>query len=422
MSLQGPIVIVADRPAPELAAVLRARCGMPLVETDWAKAGETLVTSAPAAVVINEPATAARRGEIAAIELALVTMREPYLPVLTRVAAEAGPGIAGALPIAANSSPERVAARLSSARRVRTLHATIARRSATLDAEGGDPPEMSTGDPLEDAVAIVTGRGRGYPDLATAVGERMRLIGALSVETAARHLNSRGLDGIFIGDGFGPPTIDAFLTALGEDARFRDLPVALVSAVPVSVDCDALPNFERFDDTPAEVVQWMLPLVRLHAYEAQLQRQLAAIEARGMLDPQTGLFTMGAFQRDLGLAVADSLKSKLAMSLARFSFSETIDGRTARDAARQFARLVRSVDFACQASTDSILLALPNTTLRGAHAIARRIACDLKRAMLATNVADAQSDPGVTLAALKPTDTVASLLARVSESSRVAAE
>jgi GGDEF domain-containing protein len=416
MALQSPIVIVADRPSEELAATLKARCGCEIVETDWVRAANTVVKFLPSAVVIDEPATTAHKGFIAALDLALVTMRVPYVPVLARVGGNATRGIAGALPITEKSPPARVAARLSSALRIRTLHQTLARR-------GGEAAlELSDADPLDDAVAIVTGRGRGYPELATAVGEQMRLIGALSVETAARHLNSRGLDGIFIGDGFGPPTVDAFLTALGEDGRFRDLPVALVSAVPVSADCTPLPNFERFEGSPADVVRWMLPLVRLHAYEGQLQRQLAAVETNGMLDPHTGLFKAEAFARDLDAAVKDALASKLAMSLARFSFSMSFDDRVARDTARQFARLVRSADFACQESADSILLALPNTSLRNAHVIARRIACDLKQAMLAASLGEADDDPTVTLAALKPTDTRASLLARVSEPSLVAAQ
>ena len=81
---------------------------------------------------------------------------------------------------------------------------------------------------------LVTGRGRTYPELATIVGERVGLIGSLSVESAARYLNSRELNGIFIGEGYGPPMVDALLTALGEDTRFRDLPIALLGGAPVT--------------------------------------------------------------------------------------------------------------------------------------------------------------------------------------------
>lgn len=71
---------------------------------------------------------------------------------------------------------------------------------------------------------LVTGRGRSYPGLTMAAGERVGVIGALSVEQAASYLNARDVDGIVIGEGFGPPTLTAFLTALIADARFRDLP------------------------------------------------------------------------------------------------------------------------------------------------------------------------------------------------------
>ena len=51
------------------------------------------------------------------------------------------------------------------------------------------------------------------------MGERVGLIGALSVETAAKYLNARDVDGIVIGEGFNPRTVEAFLTVLGEDGK-----------------------------------------------------------------------------------------------------------------------------------------------------------------------------------------------------------
>ncbi|MBV9557494.1 MAG: GGDEF domain-containing protein, partial [Pseudolabrys sp.] len=184
-------------------------------------------------------------------------------------------------------------------------------------------------------------------------------------------------------------------------------------------DCSALPNYERLDGRPADIVRWMLPLVRLHAYEERLQRQLAAIEANGMIDPHTGLFTIVAFLRDLNRAIAETGARRATMSLARFSFLPFVDRRTNLDAARLTSKLVRSVDFACHASDGSILLAFPNTPLRDAHVIARRIANSLKGTMLgaATN-----NDPIVTLASFKPSDSAESLLSRVSDPAKLAAE
>ena len=52
------------------------------------------------------------------------------------------------------------------------------------------------------------------------------------------------------------------------------------------------------------------------------------------------------------------------LSVARFSFTDGSDKRVDLDAARQTSRLIRSVDFACQASDGSILLACPGTDLR----------------------------------------------------------
>jgi GGDEF domain-containing protein len=302
--------------------------------------------------------------------------------------------------------------------RVRTLHATALRRADSLKGEVDDLPALPDGDPLDDATVLVTGRGRTYPALTTAVGERVGLIGALAVETAAKYLNARDIDGIIVGEGLGARTVDAFLTALGDDTRFRDLPVALLCDFPNGFDRSRLPNLERLDGAPTGIV------VRLHAQEARLQRQLTALEAKGMLDPQTGLFTIRAFLRDLDRAVQDARERGIGMSLARFTFPPTTDRRTSMDAARLVSRLVRSVDFACRASDGSILLVFSGTALRSAHVVARRIAGILRQTMLLSESAEGKHfriDPTVTLAALKANDTVESLLGRVSEPSPVAA-
>jgi hypothetical protein len=90
------------------------------------------------------------------------------------------------------------------------------------------------------------------------------LVGALSIETAAKYLNARAIDGIVIGDGFSPQMVIALISVLAEDARFRDMPIAVlghrVNVAPLQV---LLANLERIDGRPEQVLDWMLPLVRL---------------------------------------------------------------------------------------------------------------------------------------------------------------
>src|SRR5262249_8834311 len=150
-----------------------------------------------------------------------------------------------------------------------------------------------------------------------------------------------------------------------------------------------------------------------HAFEARLQRQLAALEAKGLLDPQTGLFTVAAFLRDLNRAVDEAKVRGNAMTLARFTFPDAVDRRANIDAARLVSRLVRSADFACRADDGSILLTFSETALRSAHVVARRIANVLRHTMLSAEGDDGRPvrvDPTVTLAALKSNDTVETLL------------
>ncbi|HLH88545.1 MAG TPA: GGDEF domain-containing protein [Xanthobacteraceae bacterium] len=423
MSLQGPIVVVTDQKDADLVAALAAEGAFPVVEASWRDAPNAIARIEPSAVVVAGPAKSPN--DMAALGNAIEQAGDTYLPVVARVGDAASPPLLGALPVAVNASPARIAVRLASALRVRTLHTTELRRSAALAPECDDLPVMATTDPIEDATVIVTGRGRGYPALSTAVGERVGLIGALSVETAAKYLNARDVDGIVIGEGFNPRTVEAFLTVLGEDTRFRDIPIALLPDLPAAINAGKLPNLEPVGGDPATIVERILPLVRQHAFEARLQRQLTALEAKGMLDPETGLFTVTAFLRDLNRAVEEAKVRGNAMTLARFTFPIPVDRRVNMDAARLVSRLVRSADFACRASDGSILLAFSETALRSAHVVARRIANVLRHTMLSAEGDDGKPvrvDPTITLASLKSNDTVETLLARVSEPVAVAAQ
>jgi hypothetical protein len=131
-----------------------------------------------------------------------------------------------------------------------------------------------------------------------------------------------------------------------------------------------------------------------------------------MLDPDTGLLIQGAFWRDLNRAVDDAEKRGVGLSIARFSFDNT-DRRVSLDAARLVGRMMRQVDFACREADHSIFAVFTETDLRAAHVVARRIASVLKNTMLAPDSKKKGVETAVTLATLKPTDNVDSLIARV---------
>lgn len=424
MSLQGPVIVIAEDADPVLVHALESAGADPVLTAPWAKAAAAIAKQAPAGVVMPQAADTPTAKALDKIRQALAE-QAVFVPILAAPVDGLRDHFRDALPIAADAACERIVARLASAQRVRTLDATVARRATLVgapeaDAEAATLPDT---DPLDDATVLVCGRGRTYPGLGTAVGERLGLIGALGIETAARYLNARDVDGIVIGDGFGPRTLEAFLTALAEDPRFRDLPVALLPELPATFDAVRLPNLENLSGEPGAVVDALVPLVRLHAFEARLRRQLASLDAQGLVDPTTGLFTIAGFLRDLARAVDEAKTRGQALSIARFSFPSTLDQRASLDAARLAVRVVRNVDFACRASDGSILVTFQATPLEKAHAVARRIASVLRHTMLApADDPTGRIDASVTLAMLKPTDTVESLLARVSEPAPVAAE
>ena len=418
MALLGPMVVVAETPAAELLDVLGKAGGFPIVETNWARAPAAVAEIQPAALVLAEQKPPPDPRLVDALIRKIESRGGPYMPVLARVDDDGEVVIPSALPIATDESPSRLLARLRSALRVRTLHMTVLRRAGAAGTSSAKAQAFPLPDLLDHATVLCLGRGRSYPALTTAIGERANLIGALSVETAARYLNARDIDGVVIGDGFPARVVEALLTVLAEDARFRDLPVGVLGGA--AFDDELLPNLVRMERGADRLVACLLPLVRLQTFESHLKRVLKSLETDGILDPETGLLAGAAFWRDLDRAVADAEDGGGALSIARFSF-EDIDRRASIDAARLFSRLVRNIDFACREQDGSILAAFTETDLRSAHVVARRIASVLKHTMLGPDRGRSDIKPTVTLATLKPTDNLSTLVARVGTYPKVAA-
>ncbi len=420
MSLQGPMIVVAEKPATELVRALSAAGAFPIVEANWADAPTAFISVKPAAVVIAEPGPPASESSSRMLCLQIATVNGPIVPTIALADSEFDAAVPIALSTDAGLPVERLIARLQSAMRVRALHATVLRRIELFASHGGQMPSLPVGDALDDATVLIVGRGPLYPALSVAMGERVKMIGALSVETAAKHLNSRDIDGIVVGDGFSPRMVEAFLTLLAQEPRFRDIPVAVIGEAPPDFS-ESLPNIDHVDGNPTRLVARMMPLVRMHAFAGRLRRMLKSLEADGMFDPETGLHTRNSFLRDLGKAVADASDRSMALSLARYSFDGAPDGRAGLDSARLMTRLIRNIDFACRDEDGSILIAFTQTDINSAHVVARRLAAALKNAMQAGH-AQSNVTANVTLATLKNGDTPDSLLQRVSGGQMVAAE
>lgn len=419
MSLQGPLIVIAERPDGDLVEALGEAGAFPIIEAKWADAPTAFISVKPAAIVIAEPGAPSSESNARMICLQVATASGPIVPVIARTNPDSDAAVPIALPADADLPVERLIVRLRSAQRVRALHETVLRRIETFGAHGGILPPLPLGDALGDATVMIVGRGPLYPALSVAIGERVGMLGALSVETAARHLNSRDIDGIIVGDGFSQKMIEGFLTVLAQDDRFRPIPVAVIGEIPPEF-AGRLPNVDHVARDPARVVSRMVPLVRMHAFEARLKRMLKTLDTEGMFDPETGLLTRDFFLRDLNKAIADAAERGHALSIGRFRLDGEVSERTAIDAARLVTRLTRNIDFACEDDNGAILVAFGRTDLREAHIVARRLAATLKNTVLTPD----QHPPAinVTLASLKANDTIDSLLLRVNDSEVVAAE
>ncbi|MGH6771164.1 MAG: GGDEF domain-containing protein [Xanthobacteraceae bacterium] len=411
------MVVVAERPATDLMDALEKAGAFPIVEATVADAPSAVAEVQPVGLVVAETRLPDNVPHLQALVRAIETRGGPYMPVFVRADGPSAVDIPFALPVAIAEPVDSLIARLRSALRVRSLHATVLRRSRA--AQLPIAATVTLAGFLDHATVLCVGRARSYPLLTTAIAEQTGLIGAMSVETAGRYLKARDVDGIVIGEGFQPRVVEALLTVLGEDARFRDLPVGVLGRFPVSES--RLCNLIRVESDASLLVERMLPFVRVQALESQLKRLLKSLEADGVLDPDTGLLGREAFWRDLDRAVQQAEVDGSALSVARFSFDDMTDARCAVDAARLFSRLVRDIDFACREQDGSILAAFTETDLRSAHVVARRIASVLRHTMLSPDLERQTIKPCVTLATLKPSDNLSTLVARVGTYPKVAA-
>jgi hypothetical protein len=408
MSQQGPIIVVSTAGRPSFATALDDANIFPVIDANWADASGAVEQLQPAAVLVAmadhiQPRFAALAKQIAA--------RQPYLPLIAVDPETSLPD--NAIPFSHNRTSQtnghfdRLIARLRAALRVRTLHATVMRR---LDDDPAAQMPAADNDPVREATVLLIGRGAAYPSLSVSFGEQMGVVGALSIEAAAKHLNTRDIDGIVLGEGFSLRVVDAFLTVLAEDARFRNLPVVLTTdGLAPAYD---LPNLEIVSGEPERIAANALPLIRQHALEARLSRTLRSIDAGGLLDPRTGLLTLSAFNRDFATAVYQTLSRGGGLSVARFAFDPT-HARAQFDGARILSRLMRQMDFGAAQDDGSVIVAFAETDLRTAHMIARRLSSVMRHTSHGKR--DTRAEPVVTLATMLPNDSAKSLLARLSE-------
>ena len=406
MSQQGPILVVSTARRPSFAATLDVGKLFPVVEAEWADAVRAVEQLQPAAVLAATSETdAAGLAELAA----RVAARQPYLPLISvdpRV-----PHPDNVIPffqsqtLQTQGGSDRLVARLRAALRVRSLHATVMRRLVPAASMA-----LSHIDPARDATVLLIGRGGAYPTLSVALGERTGVVGALSIEAAAKHLNIRDIDGIVLGEGFSPRVIDAFLTVLTEDARFRNLPV-VVTAGDLAPAYD-LPNLEIVSDDTAQAVATALPLIRQRAFEAHLSRTLKAIDADGLIDARTGLLTREAFERDFASAIYQTQQRGGGLSVARFAFDPE-HPRAQFDGARIISRLMRQMDFGAAQEDGSVVVVFAETDLKTAHTVARRLSSVMRHTSHGQR--DARSEPAVSVATLLPNDSAKSLRSRLQE-------
>ncbi|HYZ45165.1 MAG TPA: hypothetical protein VE667_09920, partial [Xanthobacteraceae bacterium] len=129
MALLGPVVVVAESPATDFSDVLAKAGAFPIAQTRWADVPAAIAETQPVALAIADHQIVPSPRQVDAAIECIETRGGPVMPVIARVDASSTLAIPGALPIAIDDSAERLIARLHSALRIRSLHATVLRRS-----------------------------------------------------------------------------------------------------------------------------------------------------------------------------------------------------------------------------------------------------------------------------------------------------
>ena len=98
MSLQGPLIVVAEQPAAGLVEALSAAGAFPIVEAKWADAPAAFLTVKPAAIIIAEPGPPANVASARMLCLQVATLNGPIVPVIARVRGNEDAAIPIAMP------------------------------------------------------------------------------------------------------------------------------------------------------------------------------------------------------------------------------------------------------------------------------------------------------------------------------------
>src|SRR4051794_28974305 len=193
MALMGPMVVVAETSAADLLDVLGEAGAFPIIETPWVDAPAAIAEIQPVALAIADPNGKPSARHTRALTQCIAARGGPIMPVIALVERGGTPAIPDALPIGLDDSTDRLVARLRSALRIRTMHATVLRRARATEANKqiAVPPNL-----LADATVLCVGRGGSFPVLSVAIGERVGVIGAFSVAAALRYLNARDINGV----------------------------------------------------------------------------------------------------------------------------------------------------------------------------------------------------------------------------------
>ena len=122
MSLQGPVVIIAEEVDPILVQALESTGAAPVVETRWIDAADVVAATEPAGIVVPQVAGAVPPAAIDRLADVLAEF-QVYTPLLAVPSDDIADIMPEALPLSADASCDGIAARLAAAQAAQATQA-----------------------------------------------------------------------------------------------------------------------------------------------------------------------------------------------------------------------------------------------------------------------------------------------------------
>ena len=284
---------------------------------------------------------------------------------------------------------EQICHRVRSLIRLNTMHEELVRRLNTSAKYGFDAPAPITPpDMMENATVMVLGDPAQFAMIENALSKHATLVGALSDATALDYLARRNFDAVIISTADTVEPHLSFVRDVRQQSRLFNLPILAMVSPTELANCGTLYEAGVTDALVKPCSDEELRIrVNLLVRESRFRDSLKKIykEAKHLAtsDALTGLYSRGFLLEHLSTMVSDAKRTSQSFTLATLSIVNIAEinaelgyaggDRIIRQVGEVVSLLIRGEDLAARYSGSKIVVALPDTPVKGAKTAIQRI-------------------------------------------------